>query len=175
MAITSVQQKFTHELGDIYDAEHRFLEAQQQMLPKARSNTVKQLLQQHIQETEQQIRNLDQAFQVLGEQPKRVTCEGAAGIVAEGQKTLREAQGNASLTDCVIAGAASKVEHYEIASYRGLLMGAQLMGQPQLTQLLQQNLQQEEQTAQMVEQSVPQLLQQAMGQAGGQQRQIGAP
>ena len=35
MAIQSTQDKFLHELGDIYDAEHRFLKGQQVMLQNA--------------------------------------------------------------------------------------------------------------------------------------------
>jgi ferritin-like metal-binding protein YciE len=162
MAIKNLNEKFIHELGDIYDAEHRFLEAQQQMLTQASNSTVKTLLQEHIQQTEQQIQNLEQIYTTLGEKPKRVKCDAAAGLVSEGQKTMKEASGNPAILDCVIAGAQAKVEHYEVASYRGLIEGARIMGQDQVLQLLQQNLQQEEQTAQRVEKSTPQLLQQAM-------------
>jgi ferritin-like metal-binding protein YciE len=162
MAIKNLNEKFIHELGDIYDAEHRFLEAQQEMLSQANNPTVKTMLQEHIEQTEQQIKNLEQAYSTLGEKPKRVKCDAAAGLVSEGQKTMKEAAGNPAILDCVIAGAAAKVEHYEIASYRGLIEGARIMGQDQVLQLLQQNLQQEEQTAKRVEQNVPQLLQQAM-------------
>lgn len=162
MAIKNLNEKFIHELGDIYDAEHRFLEAQQEMLSQANNSTVKTMLQEHIEQTEQQIKNLEQAYSVLGEKPKRVKCDAAAGLVSEGQKTMKEAAGNPAILDCVIAGAAAKVEHYEVASYRGLIEGARIMGQDQVLQLLQKNLQQEEQTAKRVEQNVPQLLQQAM-------------
>ena len=55
-----------------------------------------------------------------------------------------------------------KVEHYEVASYRGLLTAARQMGQNEVTGMLLQNLQQEEQTALLVEQSTPMLLQKAM-------------
>ncbi|HEX6289641.1 MAG TPA: DUF892 family protein [Herpetosiphonaceae bacterium] len=162
MAIKDLNEKFIHELGDIYDAEHRFLEAQQEMLKQANNSTVKTLLQEHIGQTEQQIKNLEQVYSALGEKPKRVKCDAAAGLVTEGQKTMKEASGNPAILDCVIAGSASKVEHYEVASYRGLIEGARLMGQNEVLRLLQQNLQQEEQTSQRVEQSIPQLLQQAM-------------
>lgn len=162
MAIKNLNEKFIHDLGDIYDAEHRFLEAQQEMLQQANNPTVKTLLQEHIGQTQQQIKNLEQAYSILGEKPKRVKCDAAAGLVSEGQKGMKEASSNPAVLDCVIAGAAAKVEHYEVASYRGLIEGARIMGQDQVLQLLQQNLQQEEQTAQRVEQSTPQLLQQAM-------------
>ncbi len=68
-----------HELGDIYDAEHRFLKAQQKMLPQANSSTVKMLLEQHITETEQQIVNLTKVHEILGLTTERVNCEGADG------------------------------------------------------------------------------------------------
>jgi ferritin-like metal-binding protein YciE len=77
---------------------------------------------------------------------------------------MEETKGMDALQDCAIAGAADKVEHYEISSYRGLIQGAQLMNQPQLVQLLQANLQQEEQTSQLIESSAPELLQKAMQQ-----------
>lgn len=162
MAIKNLEEKMLHEVCDIYDAEHQFLEAQQQMIQKANDGQVKSMLQEHIQQTEQQIRNLEQVFQSLGQQPKREKCAAAAGLVSEGQKLLKEVEGNRQLIDLAIAGSQSKVEHYEIASYRGLITGAQQMGQQEIVTLLQQNLQQEEQTAQKVEQSTPQLVQQAM-------------
>jgi ferritin-like metal-binding protein YciE len=48
MAIKTLQEKFMHGLGDIYNAEHRFLEAQQKMLPNANSDEVQTSLETHI-------------------------------------------------------------------------------------------------------------------------------
>jgi len=167
MTIQSTQEKFQHELGDIYDAEHRFLKGQQEMLKNATDPTLQQGIQEHIQQSEQHVQNLEQVFSILGHPAKGVKCDAAAGLVTEAQKSIGEA-GNDALRDCVIDGAAAKVEHYEIASYRGLITGAQLTGQQQIVQLLQQNLQQEEQTAQKLEGMAPQLLQMAMQQEGMQ-------
>lgn len=162
MPIKTLEEKMQHELGDIYDAEHQFLEAQQEMIKQANNSTVKTMLQEHIQQTEQQISNLEQVFQAMGQQPKRIKCQAAAGLVSEGQKLLKEVSGNPALVDLAIAGAQAKVEHYEVACYRGLITGAEETGQTEIVQLLRQNLQQEEQTAQRVEQSTPQLVQAAM-------------
>jgi ferritin-like metal-binding protein YciE len=164
MAINSLQDKFIHELRDIYDAEHQFLEGQQLMLQNAKDQKLQSMITTHISQTQQHIRNLEQAFQLLGQKAQRQTCDGAKGIVTEGKKLMEETKGMDALQDTAIAGAADKVEHYEIASYRGLIQGAQLMNQPQLVQLLQANLQQEEQTSQLIESSAPQLLQKAMQQ-----------
>ena len=161
MPITNLQEKFLHELADIYDAEHRFLEAQQQMLDEASAQELQGMIQQHIDQTQQQIEVLDQVYEQLGQQPERITCQVAQGLVAEGQEGMQEAQAG-PLRDTMIASAQLKVEHYEVASYRGLLTGARQMGQNEIASLLLQNLQQEEQTALLVEQSTPMLLQKAM-------------
>ncbi len=54
-------------------------------------------------------------------------------------------------------GGASKTEYYEMASYKGLIEKATMMGQQQVCQLLQPNLQQEEAMAKKVEQLSRQL------------------
>jgi ferritin-like metal-binding protein YciE len=132
------------------------------MLPNANSSTVKQLLETHIVETEEQIVNLTKVYEILGLTPKRVSCDGAAGIVTEGNKLLTETKDVPALADLAISGGCSKVEHYEIASYRGLIAGAEQMGQTEVVRLLSENLQQEEKTAQTIESSMPALLQKAM-------------
>ena len=167
MTIKTTQEKYLHELGDIYDAEQQFLKAQEEMLTQATDPTLKSGIQQHITESQQQVKNVEQVFQVLGQQPKAEKCPAAAGIVTEGKQNAKEA-GTNEIRDCLIGGSLEKVEHYEVVSYRNLIMGAQAMGQQQIVQLLQQNLQQEEKTAQKLEQNAPMLLQKAM-QAEGMQ------
>ena len=171
MAIKTSQEKYLHELGDVYDAEQQFLKGQQEMLQHASDSTLKQMIQTHIGQSEQQVKTLEQVFQALGEKPKAEKCPAAAGLVTEAKQNMKEAQ-VPEIRDCLIAGAAAKVEHYEIASYRGLIQGAQAMGNQAVVRLLQQNLQQEEQTAQMIEQALPSLLQkeQAAAMPGSQQQ-----
>ncbi len=164
--INSINELFLHELGDIYDAEHQFLKGQEEMLQGAFDATLRQMISTHIEETRQQIANIEQVYALLGQKPERVMCDGARGIVSEGQKGLRETAGASGVRDVAISMAASRVEHYEISAYRGLIQGAQLMGQPQIVSLLAQNLQQEERTSQLVEQSLPALLETAMNAEG---------
>jgi ferritin-like metal-binding protein YciE len=162
MAMKTLEDKFVHDLADIYDAEHRFLEAQQEMLQQASAPELQQMLQEHMSQTRRQIDNLERIYALLGARPTRVKCDAAAGLVLEGQKGMQEFASNPAVRDCMIAGSAAKVEHYEIASYRGLVTAFQGVGQPEILELLNENLGQEEQTAQKVEASVPMLLEQAM-------------
>ena len=72
-----------------------------------------------------------------------------------------QAAENEANRDCIIVASVIKVEHFEMASYRGLITGAQQMGQNEVVNLLSENVQQEEQTAQIAEQSAPELFQKA--------------
>ena len=168
MAIKTFDEKFTHELGDIYDAEHRFLDAQQEMLAQATDSKLQSMIQAHIGETEEQINNLEQVYKLLGQKAKREKCDAAAGLVTEGQKAMKEASEVPEILDCVIAGSAARVEHYEMANYRGLVMAAELMGNKDVLKLLKDNLKQEEQNAKKIEDSTPALLQKSLkSQAAG--------
>ena len=74
---------------------------------------------------------------------------------------LQEAQSE-PLRDTLIADAQAKVEHFEIASYQALIIGAQQMGQDEAVELLRRNLQWEQKTALDIKQKTPQLVRKAM-------------
>ncbi len=158
---TNAQEKFVHALSVLYDAEHQLLEAQQQMLEQASDGDLKRALQPHISETQHQIQNLEQVCSQMGQQPQRVTCEAAQGLVSDAQKSLQEAQSE-RIRDTLIADAQAKAEYFEIACYRALIIGAQQMGQEEAVNLLQQNLRQEERMSGLVLQSAPALVRKAM-------------
>jgi ferritin-like metal-binding protein YciE len=161
MPINNAQELFVHNLSEIYDAEHQFVDGQQEMAQQASDQDLKSAIQEHIDQTEQHARNLEGVFEQLGQQPQRVTNEVAQGLVNSAQQLMQETQ-DENLRDCAINAAVIKVEHFEMGSYRGLVTAAQQMGQDEIVDLLQQNLQQEEQTAQTAEQSASELLQKIM-------------
>jgi ferritin-like metal-binding protein YciE len=161
MPINNAQELFVHNLSEIYDAEHQFVEGQQEMAQQATDQDLKSAIKEHIGQTEQHARNLEGVFAQLDQQPQRATNEVAQGLVSSAQQLMEETQ-DENLRDCAINAAVIKVEHFEMGSYRGLVTAAQQMGQDEIVDLLQQNLREEEQTAQTAEQSAPQLLQKVM-------------
>ncbi len=161
MPITNPQEKFMHELCLVYDAEHQFVEGQQEMAREATDRDLESAIREHIEQTRLHIRNLEQVFEHLGEQPQRQTSVVAQGLVSEAQQDIQEAQ-NDAIRDCLIDAAVIKVEHFEMGAYRGMVTGAQQMGQTEIVNLLNENLQQEEETARIAEESAPELLQKAM-------------
>ncbi len=156
MPMNTPQELFLHELSDIYDAEQRISKMLPTMAQETDHPQVRQAFEQHGQETQQQIKNLEQCFEILGTQPEQAPCTAVAGMKQEHDSFLKEKPSSEILAMFNLGGA-SKTEHYEIASYTDLIQQATLMGQKQIAQLLQQNLQQEETMAKKVEQLSKQL------------------
>lgn len=150
MAVQSATDLFMSELGDIYSAEQMILQVLPQLANESDNPQASQAFQQHEQETRQQIQNLEQCFQLLGQRPPNTPCYAIAGMKQEHDTFLKENPSKAILTAFDL-GAADKTEYYEMASYKGLIEKAMLMGQQQIAQLLRQNYDQEMAMSQRVE------------------------
>jgi ferritin-like metal-binding protein YciE len=173
MTIQTPTELLQHELSDMYAAEEAILK----VLPMLQSETdnaqVRSAYQMHEQQTREQVQNLDQVFQLLGMQRLQdVKCHTLEGLEKEHNEFLSQ-----NPTRPVLAmfdlGAAEKTEHYEIASYQGLVDKARAMGQAQVAQLLERNLHQEEEMAQKVVQLARELgKQQVSSVIPGEQSQV---
>ena len=172
MPIQSTQEKFIYTLGEALSGENQLLQGYQQLAGQVTNEQLRQGIQTHIEQSQQQVQNIQQIFSTLGQEPQEQPNDAAQGLVSDAQRCVSQA-GNDLIRDGLILEASLKAEHFEIGGYQGLVLGAQLMGQQEAAQLLQQNLQQEEQMAQQLQQLAPQLLQQAM-QAEGMQVDQGA-
>jgi ferritin-like metal-binding protein YciE len=156
MPITNSREKFVHELADTYDAEHQFLEAMERMREMASDEKLQAMLEEHIQQTQQQIERLERVFAEAGVPPERQECMGAKGLVAEASKVMQDA-GSSEIRDAVIAGGATKAEHYEMVSYADLIDGAETLKLRKSVRLLTENRDQEVSTARKLERLAPRL------------------
>ena len=78
----------------------------------------------------------------MDEEAKGKTCKAMKGLIEEGSEILEE-KGEESVLDAGIIAAAQKVEHYEIATYGTLRSWADLLGEDEASDLLQQTLDEE--------------------------------
>lgn len=136
-----------HGLKDMYDAEHRFVQALETMIDQVTDEALTDGFRRHLQVTKEQIRRLESCFDELGQTPKREDCPGSKGLIAEYQKFVKEEKPDAATLNAFAAEAAQKVEHYEIVSYRSLLSLAEFLGLDACAKAFRQNLAEEEETA----------------------------
>jgi ferritin-like metal-binding protein YciE len=139
--MSSLRETLIAELADVYDAEKQILKALPKMAEAAEHEELKTAFETHLSETEEQIHRLEQVFEILGEPAKGKKCKAMQGLIKEAEEKIKEEEGDAALI-C----AAQKVEHYEIASYGSLHSWAELLGEDDAAELLEETLEEERAT-----------------------------
>lgn len=142
MASKTLRDLFISELKDAYDAEHRMTKALPKLIKAASSEALIAEFEAHLEQTEEHIERLDHVFGMFDISPARKTCKAMLGLLAEGEELMHE-HGVEGMRDAALIAAAQKIEHYEMATYGCLRTWAQVMGEKQAQELLQQTLDEE--------------------------------
>lgn len=145
MKLDTLKQLFIHEISDLYDAEEQLVKALPRMAKAATSPELQRAFDGHLSQTKDQLKRLDQVFEYLGEEPKRVTCKGMKGLITEGEELIK-GNGESAVKDAGLIAAAQRVEHYEIAGYGCARTYAELLGETESVELLQATLSEERET-----------------------------
>ncbi|KQS03468.1 hypothetical protein ASG11_03650 [Sphingomonas sp. Leaf357] len=140
--IATFDDLFLHQLQDVYYAENQITKALPKMVEKASDGGLRAGFQTHLQETEGQIRRLEQVFDLLGEKPKAVTCPAIDGIIKEANEVAGDIADPAVL-DAALIASAQAVEHYEITRYGTLVTWAEQLGRSDIAAILQETLDEE--------------------------------
>jgi ferritin-like metal-binding protein YciE len=140
---SKLQEFFIDQLKDIYWAEQKLVKTLPKLQEAATSNELKTAFGNHLIETESHVSRLEQIFSSLGEQPEGVKCAAMAGIVDEGEDIIDETDKGTSQRDVGLIFAGQKAEHYEIASYGGMIKLGQTLGYSDVVSLLNQTLEEE--------------------------------
>lgn len=166
MPVSDMHEVFLHELGDVYDAEHRFLEDRREREQSATNHGLEDALRQSRESIRERIKNIEKTFEQIGHQPTRQECAASQGLIREAQEGIGEAQ-NEAVRDCLINAAIVKEELYKVAGYRNLLAavrlleqdaGAPLESRDEISRALEENLRATERTSQEAEQRTGELL-----------------
>ena len=144
-SIKNLEGLFQHMLQDMLYAENKITKALPKMIKKTSDENLKAGLEQHLEETKDQIGKLEEVFEICGFDKKREKCEAIEGLIKEGESLMDEVQNGPTL-DAALIAAAQKVEHYEIATYGALCHMANKLGQKEAAKLLHEILEQEKAT-----------------------------
>lgn len=156
----SLESVLVDELKDLYNAENQLVKALPKMAKGASSPELKELFTEHLEETKGQVERLKQIFEMLGQKPTGKVCKAMQGLVEEGKEQLENDEEGATKDVC-IAGAALRVEHYEIAGYTAAIAIAEALGHDEIVELLTENLNEEEEAGRKVQEQTEPLLEEA--------------
>ena len=140
---SQLQKFFEDSLKDIYWAEKSLTKALPKMQEAATTEELKDAIEEHLAQTETQVKRLEQVFELIGKKAEAKKCEAMAGLIKEGESIIEETEDGSMTRDVGIIMAAQKVEHYEIATYGGLAQIATTMGLDEAADLLNETLEEE--------------------------------
>jgi ferritin-like metal-binding protein YciE len=143
--IKTLDDLFLHGLQDIYYAEQQIVEALPKMVEKAKNARLKQGLQTHLGETKNQIKRLEQVFEMYGQEAQAKKCPSIDGLLKEGEEVMGDVADDDVLNVAMI-GAAQSVEHYEISRYGTLIAWAEQLRRRDCAGVLKKNLAEEKAT-----------------------------
>jgi len=141
-----LEKYFLDSLKDIYWAEKHLTKALPKMKKAATSEQLQEAIEEHLGQTEEHVTRLEQVFEILGQKAQAKKCEAMEGLTKEGESIIEETEEGTMTRDVGIIMAAQKVEHYEIATYGGLVTLAKVMGQNEVAEILGKTLGEEKQT-----------------------------
>jgi ferritin-like metal-binding protein YciE len=159
--LNTPQELFSFKLGAALKMENTVLDMLGDLEQAAQREKLKQQFRHHADETREQIRNIEEAFRAIGEEPDDSPCPAIEGIEKEGKANIKKTDD--SLVDAVILSGAAETEHHEIAVYEGLITHAEAMGNDEVVQLLSRNLEQEQHTLEEVKSATREVAREAVG------------
>jgi ferritin-like metal-binding protein YciE len=136
----ALMELFLDSIKDIYWAENHLVKSLPKMQEAATSSELAGAISEHLIQTKGHVSRLEQIFELLGEKPQAKKCDAMEGIAKEGEGIVESTEPGTATRDVGIILASQKVEHYEIASYGGLVQLAMTLGLNDVADLLAQTL-----------------------------------
>ena len=146
MKQSALKELYVDELRDIYSAENQLTKALPKMAKAANSEELRSGFEEHLEQTRGHVKRLEQIFEALGEKPTGKKCKGMEGLIDEGKEMIEEEELEGEALDAGLISAAQRVEHYEIAAYGCVRTYANLLGESDAVDLLEETLNEEKET-----------------------------
>src|SRR5579871_1851557 len=115
-AMTKSRELFLHELGDILYAERVLTKVLPTMQKEATDTELAAGFKEHLGETRQHIKNIEQVFSIVGRKPKAARCPSIDGIKQEHDTFINGESPSPEVLDTFLTGSGARAEHYEIAA-----------------------------------------------------------
>jgi len=147
---SKLKEFFIDQLEDLYWAEKKLVKTLPKMQEAATSQQLKDAFATHCNETQNHVSRLEQVFGIIGEEVDSSKCPAMAGIVDEGEDIIDDTDEGSAQRDVGLIFAGQKAEHYEIATYGGMITLAKTLGYDDAADLLAQTLSEEKQADELL-------------------------
>lgn len=149
---SKLKEFFIDQIKDVYWAEKKLVKTLPKMQDAATTQQLKDAFANHLVQTREHVNRLDQVFTMIGEEADATKCHAMVGIVDEGADIIDDTDDGTAQRDVGLIFAGQKAEHYEIATYGGLVTLAQVLGHEDVATILQKTLAEEKEADQLLTQ-----------------------
>ncbi len=130
------------KLKALYDTELQLAKALPKMAKKATDPELSAGFEDHLAETEEHVRRLEDIFERLGEKASKTKVEAIRGMIADADWLMKNIK-DAEALDASLIAAGQYAEHYEMAGYGAAKEWAKLLGLNEIEDILNETLKEE--------------------------------
>lgn len=149
------EEIYAWNLGAALSMENTVLDMLGDLQEETQREELRHLFSHHADETKQQIRNIQEAFRLLGQEPDTNPCPAMEAIEKEGKTNIKKT--DKDVVDATILAGALETEHHEMAVYESLVVNAEARGAQEVARLMRENLEMEQHTAGEVQREMTRL------------------
>jgi len=140
---SKLKEFFVDQLKDIYWAEKKLVKTLPKMEEAATTEELKNAFRNHLEQTREHVRRVENVFDMISEDAEAKKCPAMAGIADEGSDIIDDTDEGSAQRDVGLIFAGQKAEHYEIATYGGLISLAKVLGYNDAASTFHQTLEEE--------------------------------
>jgi len=133
---------FQFTLQTLYDVEKQLEQTLPKLSKAATSEELAETFKEHLEETKNHSKRLEEVFKMLGEKAQRKPGEAIKGLIADGRMII-SSDAPEGLKDALLAGAGRDVENYEMAMYMNAIEEAKGLDLKDAADLLEDTLDEE--------------------------------
>ncbi len=143
MKAENLRDLLVHEIRDLHSVESQIIDALPEMIEKTSDSDLRSALQEHLEQTRHHRERIEEVARTLDTDARGEKCKGMAGIISEGEDTVKKVAKDDEARDAAIIASAQRVEHYEMAAYGTARTYARMLGKNDVVRRLEENLNQE--------------------------------
>ena len=140
--LKSLRDLYIEQLRDLHSAELQLTKALPAMAQAATDPALKSAFEAHLEQTKIHVERIEGICRQLKVEAKGPTCRAMKGLIAEGREMATH-PAEPAVRDAGLIAAAQRVEHYEIAGYGCVRTYAEILGDDDNSNILQQTLDEE--------------------------------
>ena len=139
---TTPRDLLIQEIKDLYSAESQLIKVLPRMAKAAGQAELKNTFLRHLDETKRRSQRIEKIMTALDASPRGRRCRVMEGMLEEVRDVI-ENDASPVIRDLALIAAAQKVGHYEMAGYGCARTLADLIGESELADTLQETLDEE--------------------------------